>query len=184
MYLPYVMMGQVEVIVGSMFSGKTEELIRRVRRALYAKQKVQAFKPLVDDRYDKKRIVSHQDISIEAVPVRRSGDVVPLVHPETQVVAIDEAQFFDKGIVDTVEQLANGGYRVVVAGLDQDFQGKPFGPIPRLMAVAETVTKVRAVCVCCGKAASRTQRLVSDKAQVRVGGADAYEARCRACHEP
>jgi len=167
-----------------MFSGKTEELIRRVRRALYAKQKVQAFKPIVDDRYDKTRIVSHQDISIEAVPVRRSGDVVSLVQHETQVVAIDEAQFFDKGIVEVVEQLANDGYRVIVAGLDQDFQGKPFGPMPRLMAVAETVTKVRAVCVCCGKAASRTQRLTNDQAQVQVGGEDVYEARCRACHEP
>ena len=183
-YLPSMMTGQVEVVVGSMFSGKTEELIRRVRRAVYAKQEVQAFKPMVDDRYDKKRIVSHGKVTIDALPISTSKELAHDVKANTQVVAIDEAQFFDEGIVETVELLANQGYRVIVAGLDQDFQGKPFGPMPQLMAIAEKVTKVRAVCVCCGAEASRTQRLCNDKAQVKVGGADAYEARCRACHEP
>lgn len=176
-------MGQIEIITGSMFSGKTEELIRRVRRALFAKQKVQAFKPATDNRYDKSRIVSHGDTSIEAVPVPADGHIIlELVETDTKVVAIDEAQFFEDDIILIVNRLADQGYRVIIAGLDQDFEGKPFGSMPDLMAIAEEVTKVRAICSVCGLDASRTQRLVEDKAQVRVGGSDAYEARCRACH--
>jgi len=167
-----------------MFSGKTEELIRRVRRALFAKQTVQAFKPSVDDRYAKEKIVSHQGIDIEAEPVASSYDLIRRVKPETDVVAIDEAQFFDNDMIDGINILADKGYRVIVAGLDQDFQGRPFHPVPELMAIAETVTKVRAVCSRCGKEASRTQRLVHGEEQVKVGGAESYEARCRGCHEP
>jgi len=177
-------MGHVEVITGSMFSGKTEELIRRVRRAILAQQKVQAFKPVIDDRYDKSRIVSHGETAIEALPLPVSSAILEQVEESTVVVAIDEAQFFDEGIVRVVSQLADRGYRVIVAGLDQDFRGEPFGPMPVLMAIAEEVTKVRAICSCCGQEASRTQRLIEDGAQVRVGGSDAYEARCRACHKP
>jgi thymidine kinase len=177
-------MGQIEVITGSMFSGKTEELIRRVRRAVLAQQKVQAFKPIIDNRYDKYKIVSHGETAIEAVPVPSSSAILEQVKGDTKVVAIDEAQFFDEGVVRVAEQLADRGYRVIVAGLDQDFRGAPFGPMPTLMAIAEEVTKVRAICSCCGQDASRTQRLIEDGAQVRVGGSDAYEARCRACHKP
>lgn len=177
------MNGHVEVIVGSMFSGKTEELIRRVRRALLAHQKVQSFKPKTDNRYDKERIVSHRESFIEAVPVTDSQHLVACIDDHTQVVALDEAQFFDGGIVRVVDELADRGTRVIVAGLDQDFQGKPFGPIPNLMAIAEEVTKVRAICSKCGQEASRTYRLTQGTAQVQVGGAETYEARCRACHK-
>lgn len=177
-------MGQIEVITGSMFSGKTEELIRRVRRAIIARQKVQAFKPLIDTRYDKSKIVSHGETSIEAVPVPNGPAILELVEEDTKVVAIDEAQFFDESIILVADRLADQDYRVIIAGLDQDSQGKPFGPMPLLLAIAEEVTKVRAVCACCGKKASRTQRLVKDGGQVRVGGSDAYEARCRSCHRP
>jgi len=165
--------GCIEVIVGSMFSGKTEELIRRLKRALFAHQRVQAFKPRIDDRYDKTKIVSHGAIAIKS-----------RVEPGTQVVAIDEAQFFDRGIVNVCEQLANEGRRIIAAGLDQDYLGRPFPPIPDLMAIAEDVTKVRAVCAVCGRAASRSQRIVKESTTVLVGGADSYEARCRACFQP
>jgi len=175
--------GRVEVIAGSMFSGKTEELIRRVRRAVLARQKVQAFKPLVDNRYDAKRIVSHNELNIDAIPIATSKELEHDILPETKVVAIDEAQFFDEGIVKVVNRLADEGKRVIVAGLDQDFRGEPFGPMPQLMAVAERVLKVHAVCTKCGADACRSQRVVSDEAQVRVGGTDAYEARCRACYK-
>ena len=174
--------GRVEVIAGSMFSGKTEELIRRVRRAVLARQKVQAFKPLVDNRYDASNIVSHGFITIEAVPISTSKELGDDVRPGTKVVAIDEAQFFDEGIVKVANRLADEGKRVIVAGLDQDFRGEPFGPMPQLMAIAERVMKVQAVCTVCGADACRTQRLVEDASQVRVGGKDAYEARCRACY--
>lgn len=166
-----------------MFSGKTEELIRRVRRALFAHQRVQSFKPKTDNRYDKERIVSHRESFIEAVPVTNSQHLVASIDDITQVVALDEAQFFDEGIVRVVDELADRGTRVIVAGLDQDFQGKPFGPIPYLMAIAEEVTKVRAICSKCGQEASRTYRLTQDTAQVQVGGAEIYEARCRTCHK-
>ena len=167
-----------------MFSGKTEELIRRVRRALLARQKVQAFKPSIDDRYSPTKIVSHGDITIEATPLPGTISLVSLVKPDTQVVALDEAQFFDDKIVEMVNALAGSGKRVIIAGLDQDFRGQPFGPMPALMAIAELVTKVNAVCIKCGLDASRSQRLNPDDSQVQVGGASAYEARCRACHVP
>jgi thymidine kinase len=176
--------GCIEVIVGSMFSGKTEELIRRLKRALFARQRVQAFKPRIDDRYDKTKIVSHGAIAIEAVAVGTSDSLKRRVEPGTQVIAIDEAQFFDRGIVDACEQLANEGRRIIAAGLDQDYLGRPFPPMPDLMAIAEDVTKVRAVCAVCGRAASRSQRIVKESTTVLVGGADSYEARCRACFQP
>ncbi len=175
-------MGRVEVIAGSMFSGKTEELIRRVKRALYARQVVQAFKPRIDNRYDTTRIVSHGAIAIDAVAVADSGSVLSRVDDATQVVAIDEAQFFDRGIVETANELADQGRRVIIAGLDQDYLGRPFPPMPDLMAIAEEVMKVRAVCNVCGGTASRSQRLLREGATVLVGGSDKYEARCRACH--
>jgi thymidine kinase len=171
------------VITGSMFSGKTEELIRRLKRALFARQRVQAFKPRIDDRYDASRIVSHQAVSVEAVAVATSASLEERVEDETHVVAIDEAQFFDIGIVEVCERLANRGLRVIVAGLDQDYLGRPFAPMPDLMAIAEEVTKVHAVCTVCGAPASRSQRLIPQATTVLVGGAETYEARCRACFE-
>jgi thymidine kinase len=176
--------GHIEVITGSMFSGKTEELIRRVKRALFARQRVQAFKPRIDDRYDASAIVSHQSITLEAVAVANSDSLERRVVDETQVVAIDEAQFFDRDIVDVVERLASRGIRVIVAGLDQDYLGRPFHPMPELMAIAEEVTKVHAVCTVCGGSASRSQRLIPEGTTVLVGGSEAYEARCRTCFEP
>ena len=176
--------GRVEVIAGSMFSGKTEELIRRVTRALFARQQVQAFKPRIDDRYDRTRIVSHGSIAIDAVAVSSSESLLKRVAEITQVVAIDEAQFFDRGIVEVVNELANSGRRVIVAGLDQDYLGRPFPPMNDLMAIAEEVLKVRAVCQVCGRDACRSQRLQSSGGTVLVGGSDKYEARCRACFVP
>lgn len=167
-----------------MFSGKTEELIRRVKRALFARQRVQAFKPRIDDRYDASHIVSHQSITLEAVAVANSESLERRVADETQVVAIDEAQFFDAGIVEVVERLASRGVRVLIAGLDQDYLGRPFHPMPELMAIAEEVTKVHAVCTVCGAAASRSQRLIAEGTTVLVGGSESYEARCRGCFEP
>jgi thymidine kinase len=166
-----------------MFSGKTEELIRRVKRALLARQRVQAFKPRIDDRYDPTRIVSHEAVSVDAVAVATSLSLEERVEDETQVVAIDEAQFFDRGIVEVCERLANRGLRVIAAGLDQDYLGHPFPPMPELMAIAEEVTKVHAVCTVCGATACRSQRLIAEGATVLVGGAESYEARCRACFE-
>lgn len=177
-------MGTVEVITGSMFSGKTEELIRRLKRALLARQRVQAFKPRIDDRYDPTRIVSHESVAVDAIAVATSKSLEERVEEATDVVAVDEAQFFDRDIVDVCERLANRGVRVIVAGLDQDYRGRPFAPMPELMAIAEEVTKVHAVCTVCGRAASRSQRLIAEEATVLVGGADTYEARCRACFEP
>ena len=174
----------MEVITGSMFSGKTEELIRRVKRALFARQRVQAFKPRIDNRYDAARIVSHGAVAVDAVAVATSHSLEERVDDDTQVVAIDEAQFFDRDIVEVCERLANRGVRVLVAGLDQDYLGRPFSPMPELMAIAEEVTKVHAVCTVCGAAASRSQRLISEETTVLVGGAEAYEARCRGCFEP
>lgn len=176
--------GTIEVITGSMFSGKTEELIRRVKRALFARQRVQAFKPRIDDRYDASRIVSHEAVSVDAVAVASSGSLLERVLVETHVVAIDEAQFFDRGIVDVADELARRGLRVIVAGLDQDYLGRPFHPMPELMAIAEEVTKVRAVCSACGATASRSQRLLPSSGTVLVGGSESYEARCRACFVP
>jgi len=176
--------GTVEVITGSMFSGKTEELIRRVKRARLARQRVQAFKPRIDDRYDPSCIVSHEAIALDAIAVATSESLEARVEPGTHVVAIDEAQFFDRGIVDVCDRLANRGLRVIAAGLDQDYLGRPFPPMPELMAIAEEVTKVHAVCTVCGSAASRSQRLIPEATTVLIGGAGSYEARCRACFEP
>ncbi|MEJ7733751.1 MAG: thymidine kinase [Polyangiaceae bacterium] len=176
--------GIIEVITGSMFSGKTEELIRRVKRAVLARQRVQAFKPRIDDRYDPKRIVSHESVSVDAVAVANSESLESRVAEETQVVAIDEAQFFDRGIVEVCERLANRGLRVIAAGLDQDYLGRPFAPMPELMAIAEEVSKVHAVCTVCAAPACRSQRLIAETSTVLVGGSESYEARCRACFVP
>ena len=176
--------GRVEVVCGSMFSGKTEELIRRVKRALFARQVVQAFKPRIDNRYDSVRIVSHGAVAIDAVAVANSASLLERVDPATQLVAIDEAQFFDRGIVEAANQLADSGRRVILAGLDQDYMARPFPPMPDLMAIAEEVTKVRAVCAVCGGTASRSQRLLAEGPTVLVGGSDKYEPRCRTCFVP
>jgi len=175
--------GSVEVITGSMFSGKTEELIRRVKRAILARQRVQAFKPRIDNRYDPQRIVSHGAISVDAIAVASSASIEERVYDDTHVVAIDEAQFFDRGIVLVCDNLASKGLRVIAAGLDQDYLGRPFPPMPELMAIAEEVTKVHAVCAVCGGPACRSQRLISEATTVLVGGAESYEARCRGCFE-
>ncbi len=173
--------GWIEVICGSMFSGKSEELIRRLRRAQIARQQVQAFKAAADTRYDDAQIVSHSDQKLQSIPVNSSEELLDRLDPGTQVVGIDEAQFLDPGIVEACEMLANRGVRVIVAGLDQDYQGKPFEPVPTLMAVAEFVTKVHAICMRCGNPANRSQRVVASNERVVVGAEDTYEARCRRC---
>jgi thymidine kinase len=181
--------GWIELICGSMFSGKSEELIRRVRRATYAKQKVQVFKPLIDNRYSEESVVSHNGTAVLAEPVERSVQILKSVTPETEVVAIDEVQFFDEDIVPVAQELADQGLRVIVAGLDQDFKGEPFGPVPEMMALAEHVTKLQAICMSCGSPASRTQRLINGKPAsyddpvILVGASESYEPRCRHCHE-
>ncbi len=181
--------GWIEVICGSMFSGKTEELIRRLRRAKIARQQVQVFKPIVDTRYSDREVTSHNGMQIEALPVKDVAHVARMIAPDTTVVAIDEAQFFEDDIIPLCERLADRGLRVVVAGLDMDFRGQPFGPMPALMARAEQVTKLQAICVECGGPASRTQRLIEGQPAARddpvilVGASEVYEARCRGCHE-
>ena len=181
--------GHIELICGSMFSGKTEELIRRLRRAVIARQKVQVFKPAIDDRYHVERVTSHNGLDFEAQPVATASDVHAVLAPDTTVVAIDEVQFFDAGIVALCEALADEGLRVICAGLDTDFRGVPFGPMPDLLARAEQVDKLHAICVVCGEEASRTQRLIEgrpaafDDPVVLVGAAEVYEARCRQCHQ-
>lgn len=180
--------GQIEVICGSMFSGKTEELIRRVRRASIAKQKVQVFKPDLDTRYSIQRVTSHNGQDFEAIPVKDSADLLAHIAPDTTVVAIDEAQFFDPGLVRVTDQLADNGVRVIIAGLDMDFRGEPFGPMPALLCRADEVLKLHAICMVCGESASRTQRLVNGKPAryddpiILVGASEAYEARCREHH--
>ncbi|MFH1810066.1 MAG: thymidine kinase [Pseudomonadota bacterium] len=173
--------GWIEVICGSMFSGKSEELIRRLRRAQIARQQVQAFKAAIDDRFDEEHIVSHSEQRLQSVPVHNSDEIVDRLDPGAQVVGIDEVQFLDPGVVEVCEMLANRGVRVIVAGLDQDYRGKPFEPVPSLMAVAEYVTKVHAICVRCGNPANRSQRVVHNDERVVVGAAGTYEARCRRC---
>ncbi len=172
--------GWIEVICGSMFSGKTEELIRQLNRAKLAKLKVEIFKPALDTRYDDINIVSHNSVSIRSTPVNAAQEIL-LLAGDCDVVGIDEAQFFDDGIVEVCIKLANAGKRVFVAGLDMDFKGKPFGPMPILMAVAEHVTKVRAVCMKCGELASYSYRKVANDKQVMLGETESYEARCRKC---
>ena len=181
--------GSIEVICGSMFCGKTEELIRRLRRARIAKQQVQVFKPAIDNRYEHKKVTSHSGVFLDAQPVETSQEILASLSPETTVVGVDELQFFDDGIVDVVEELAERGLRVIVTGLDTDFRGEPFGCMPHLMARAEKVDKLQAICMVCGGPASRTQRLVNGQPAhyndpiVVVGAQELYEARCRAHHE-
>jgi thymidine kinase len=182
--------GRVEVICGSMFCGKTEELIRRMRRAEIAKQHIQVFKHSLDDRYaGVTKVSSHTGQHFDAQCITKSSDLLPLLAPDTTVIGIDEVQFFDDGILDVVDQLANRDIRVIVAGLDLDFRGEPFGTMPQLMCLAEEVTKLRAICVVCGEPASRTQRLVNGQPAhvndtvILVGAEESYEARCRLHHE-
>lgn len=173
--------GRIEVICGSMFSGKTEELIRRLKRAKFARQKVEIFKPAMDSRYSEEHVVSHDKNSIPSTPVETSASIL-LFTSEIDVVGIDEAQFFDKGLVDVCSKLAADGIRVIVAGLDMDYKGIPFGPIPDLCAVADEVTKVHAICVRCGRLAYQTHRTVGDNKRVLLGEQSMYEPLCRSCY--
>ncbi|HEY3131130.1 MAG TPA: thymidine kinase [Acidobacteriota bacterium] len=176
--------GWVEVICGSMFSGKSEELIRRLRRAQIGRQRVQIFKPRIDDRFDIDHIVSHSELRIKSQSVSNSQEVWEAVESRTEVVGIDEVQFFDEGIVAVCDKLANMGKRVIVAGLDKDYLARPFEPVPQLLAVAEYITKTLAICVRCGNPANYTQRLIDSTERIVVGAEGAYEARCRRCFEP
>ncbi|OIK12557.1 thymidine kinase [Peribacillus sp. B-H-3] len=181
--------GWMELICGSMFSGKSEELIKRVSRAQFAKQQIAVFKPVLDNRYAKEAVVSHSGTSVIAKPISHSTEIFQYIHEDLDVVAIDEVQFFDDEIVDVAQHLADSGYHVILAGLDQDFRGEPFGPVPDLMALAESVTKLQAVCAVCGSPASRTQRLINgspashDDPVILVGASESYEPRCRHHHE-
>ncbi len=181
--------GGIEVVCGSMFSGKTEELIRRVKRAQIARKRVQVFKPAIDTRYSTEHVSSHDGVRANAVVVATAAEIADKLDEMTEVVAIDEVQFLDAAVVDLCETLASRGKRVIVAGLDQDFRGESFGPMPELLARAEHVDKLQAICVVCGAPASRTQRLINGRPAsyhdpiILVGATEAYEARCRACHE-
>jgi thymidine kinase len=180
--------GWLEVITGPMYCGKSEELIRRLRRVKIAKQNVKVFKPVLDNRYSKKDVVSHSGDSIEAVPVDHPEEILDRINEDVDVVGIDEAQFFHKDLVEICENLADKGIRVILAGLDRDFRSEPFGPMPELMARAEYVDKLHAICIQCGEPASRTQRLIdgepaaADDPVILVGASEVYEARCRSCH--
>lgn len=174
--------GRIEVICGSMFSGKTEELIRRLKRAVFAKQKVEIFKPCIDTRYSDENVVSHDQNSIRSTPIESSGNIL-LMSSDIDVVGIDEAQFLDEGLVSVCNRLANSGIRVVIAGLDMDYKGVPFGPIPALCAIADEVTKVHAICVKCGALAYVSHRLVSNENRVMLGEQAEYEPLCRECYQ-
>jgi thymidine kinase len=176
--------GWIEVVCGSMFSGKTEELIRRVRLAQIAKQKTIIFKPRVDDRYAERQIVSHGDQRMDSVPIVHAEEILKRVGDDVEVVGVDEAQFFGMDLVAVCESLANRGKRVIVAGLDQDYRGRPFEPIPSLLAVAEFITKNLAICVKCGNPANRSQRITESTERIVVGASEVYEARCRHCFSP
>jgi thymidine kinase len=176
--------GWIEVICGSMFSGKSEELIRRLRRAQIARQRVQTFKPKIDARYSTDHIVSHSEQKMASQVVSTAGEILQQTDMRTEVVGIDEAQFFDKEIVSVCNTLADMGKRVIVAGLDQDFMGSPFEPMPQLLSIAEYITKTLAICMRCGNPANHTQRLIASEERVIVGASDIYEARCRRCFEP
>ena len=176
--------GWIEVIVGSMFSGKSEELIRRLNRARIARQKVQVFKPKIDARYSIEEIASHSGQKHDSKPVSSAAEIMREVADDTQVVGIDEGQFFDPEIAGVANTLANRGMRVIIAGLDQDYTGTPFGPMPHLLSIAEFITKIHAICVKCGQTANYTQRTVESDALVEVGTSDKYEARCRKCFVP
>ncbi|WP_045413162.1 thymidine kinase [Thermoanaerobacterium saccharolyticum] len=181
--------GYIEVVTGPMFSGKSEELIRRIKRAKIAKQKVQVFKPAIDDRYSIDKVVSHNGDNMHAIAIVKASDILAYAEEDTDVFAIDEVQFFDSEIVDIVKEIADSGKRVICAGLDMDFRGEPFGPTPELMAIAEFVDKLTAICMKCGNPATRTQRLINGKPAnyddpiIMVGAKESYEARCRKCHE-
>jgi thymidine kinase len=176
--------GWIEVITGSMFSGKSEELIRRLRRAQIARQKVQIFKPTFDTRFSESQIVSHSDMRIASENVANSKALLTEVDPDAEVVGIDEGQFFDADLPAVCNELANRGKRVIVAGLDQDYLGKPFEPMPQLLAIAEYITKTLAICMVCGNPANHTQRLVASQDRVLLGAQGTYEARCRRCFDP
>ena len=176
--------GWIEVITGSMFSGKSEELIRRLRREQIAKRKVQIFKPKIDNRYSDDHIISHSDMRIPSVTLSSSRELLDQVLPDTEVVGIDEGQFFDSELPAVCSKLADQGKRVIVAGLDQDYLGKPFEPMPQLLAIAEYITKTLAICMVCGAPANHTQRLIASSERVLVGAQGTYEARCRACFDP
>jgi thymidine kinase len=175
--------GQIEVITGGMFSGKSEELLRRLRRALIARQKIQVFKPAADHRHRPERVVTRDLREVQASSVRDSRELAAALAPDVQVVGIDEAQFFDAGLVDLATALADRGVRVIVAGLDQDFRRRPFGPMPALLSLAEFVDKMHAICVVCGQPAHFTQRTAGGEELVQVGDGESYEARCRTCYE-
>lgn len=181
--------GWIEVICGSMFCGKTEELLRRVRRAVIARQRIQVFKPAIDSRYGIGRVASHNGLAWESEAIENSAQILERLQPDTTIVAIDEVQFFDTGVADVCNQLAQRGLRVICAGLDLDFRGEPFGPMPRLMAQAELLDKLHAICVVCGAPASRTQRLIDGQPArytdpvIVIGASEKYEARCRDCHQ-
>ncbi|MCL6426466.1 MULTISPECIES: thymidine kinase [Bacillus] len=181
--------GWLELICGSMFSGKSEELIRRVKRATYAKQEVRVFKPVIDNRYSEAAVVSHNGTSMTSYAISSAEDIWDHISESTDVIAVDEVQFFDQEIVEVLSSLADKGYRVIAAGLDMDFRGEPFGVVPNIMAIAESVTKLQAVCSVCGSPASRTQRLIDGKPAsyddpvILVGASESYEARCRHHHE-
>ncbi|MFN0108438.1 MAG: thymidine kinase [Blastocatellia bacterium] len=176
--------GWIEVITGSMFSGKSEELIRRLRRAQIARLKVQSFKPAIDLRYSEEHIVSHSEMKLASQLVASTREILESVTADTEVVGIDEGQFFDSDLVAVANQLAAQGKRVIIAGLDMDYLGRPFEPMPLLLAIAEDITKTRAICMQCGSPATYTQRLIASRERVVVGASDAYEARCRACFDP
>ncbi len=175
--------GWIEVICGSMFSGKTEELIRRLRRAEIAKQKIQIFKPKIDNRYSDEYIVSHDKSRIVSFPIDNADELYEKVKPDTEVIGIDEGQFFDNNLGEICNKLANEGKRVIVAGLDQDYLGRPFEPMPELLAIAEYITKTLAICKQCGNPANKTQRLIKSDKEILVGETDIYEARCRDCFD-
>ena len=177
-------LGWIEVICGSMFSGKSEELIRRLRRAQIARQRVQIFKPKLDSRFSEDHIVSHSEMKMRSQLVSQAREILDLLDGRTQVIGIDEGQFFDMELAYVCNNLADSGKRVIVAGLDQDFRGKPFDPMPQLLSIAEYITKTLAICVRCGAPANRTQRLVENSDRLLVGETDAYEARCRLCFDP
>lgn len=181
---PRAFAGWIEVIAGSMFSGKSEELIRRLRRAKIARQKVQVFKPDIDSRYSNDHIVSHSEMRHESANIKSATEVLAKVEGDTEVVGIDEGQFFDNELVNVANTLARRGIRVIIAGLDQDYTGKPWEPMPQLLAVAEYITKTHAICMKCGQAANYTQRTFESEERVAVGGEGMYEARCRSCFVP
>jgi thymidine kinase len=177
-------LGWIEAICGPMFSGKSEELMRRLRRAMIARKRVQVFKPLIDERYSSDEIVSHNDLRMKSQVIQRASEILPLLDPRTEVVGIDEANFFGSDLVEVATQLADGGKQVMIAGLDTDYMGRPFPPMPELLSLAESITKTLAICMRCGNPAKHTQRLVESNDLIVVGAGGMYEARCRRCFEP